>query len=427
VTRAASRAKRRGVNPAAAPARRNRKTERVQKVLARAGVGSRRQAEALIAAGRIRVGGRRISEQGVQVDPIRDAVSLDGRRVSAEPLEYVLFHKPRQVMCTMRDPLGRKSVVDFLRGVGSRVVPVGRLDYQTSGVLLLTNDGDLSRSLTHPSGGVQKEYVLKVKGRVDEAALTRFRARIEIAGTRTSPAEVRRLRADENNTWLLVRIHEGKNRQVRRLAEYAGYRVMRLTRSSFGDLSVDDLRPGEWRFLSASELRSLRALISAGEREEYRPTVSARDEGPEDAVEDLAPMERSRGERSKPRAAGKSKSPRRTPGVRSGVALREAPEEVDAATGESAPRVSAPRANAPRVTAPRAKAPFGKSPRTKAPFGKPPRKSPPGKPTAPTSPPDGIRSPRGPAARAPSPKGPSPRAPSPRAPSAKSPRGKRRR
>jgi 23S rRNA pseudouridine2605 synthase len=228
--------------------------------LARAGIASRRQAEVLIAAGRVRVGGKRVSAQGVQVDPGRDAVQVDGRRVVAEPLTYVLFHKPRQVMCTMSDPLGRKSVVDYLRGAGARVVPVGRLDYQTSGVLLLTNDGQLARQLAHPSGGVLKEYVLKVKGRVDEAALQRFRDRIEIRGRTTSPASVRRLRADENNTWLLVNIHEGKNRQVRRLAEHAGYRVMRLTRTAFGGLTFDELRPGEWRYLSAAELRTLRGL-----------------------------------------------------------------------------------------------------------------------------------------------------------------------
>jgi 23S rRNA pseudouridine2605 synthase len=382
VTRAASRAKRRGVSPAAAPARRNRKTERVQKVLARAGVGSRRQAEALIAAGRIRVGGRRISEQGVQVDPIRDAVSLDGRRVSAEPLEYVLFHKPREVMCTMQDPLGRKSVVDFLRGVGSRVVPVGRLDYQTSGVLLLTNDGDLSRALTHPSGGVQKEYVLKVKGRVDEPALARFRARIEIAGTRTAPAEVRRLRADENNTWLLVRIHEGKNRQVRRLAEYAGYRVMRLTRSSFGDLSVDDLRPGEWRFLSAAELRSLRALASAAGREEQR---SAAFEGEATGEDAPAMDERPRGGRFKPRAAAASERSRRPPARSGGAPRRAGPKAAPAPEGRAAPRAKAPFGKPPRGKSPQAKSPHARAPQAKAPQT-PPAKPSPAKPSAPKSP-----------------------------------------
>ncbi|MEO8178843.1 MAG: pseudouridine synthase [Deltaproteobacteria bacterium] len=232
--------------------------QRVQKVLARAGLASRRQAEALIAEGRVRIDGKRVDKQGVVVDPRRAAVSVDGRRITAEPLTYLLFHKPREVMCTMSDPLGRSSVVDYLRGVQSRVVPVGRLDYQTSGVLLLTNDGDFARELLHPRHGVQKEYVLKLKGGVDAAGLARLRERIDIAGKQTKPARVERLRADDNNTWLVVTLQEGKNRQVRRLAEYAGYRVMRLTRTRFAGLTTEGLRPGQWRELSKSEVRSVR-------------------------------------------------------------------------------------------------------------------------------------------------------------------------
>jgi 23S rRNA pseudouridine2605 synthase len=236
--------------------------QRVQKVLARAGIASRRQAEVLIAEGRVRVDGKRVNTQGVVVDPRRAAVSLDGRRISAEPLMYLLLHKPREVMCTMSDPLGRRSVVDYLRGVKFRVVPVGRLDYQTSGVLLLTNDGDFARELLHPSHGVQKEYVLKLKGSVDGAGIQRLRERIDIAGKQTKPARVERLRADDNNTWLVVTLQEGKNRQVRRLAEYAGYRVMRLTRTRFAGLTAEGLRPGQWRELSASEVRSVRGQAS---------------------------------------------------------------------------------------------------------------------------------------------------------------------
>jgi len=232
--------------------------QRVQKVLARAGLASRREAEALIAEGRVRVDGKRLNKQGILVDPRHDSISVDGRRVAPERLTYLLFHKPREVMCTMRDPLGRRSVVDYLRGVESRVVPVGRLDYQTSGVLLLTNDGDFARELLHPSRGVLKEYVLKLKGAVDAAGLDRLRHRIDIGGKQTKPARVDRMRADDNNTWLLVTLQEGKNRQVRRLAEYAGYRVMRLTRTRFAGLTTEGLRPGEWRQLSAAELRAVR-------------------------------------------------------------------------------------------------------------------------------------------------------------------------
>jgi 23S rRNA pseudouridine2605 synthase len=230
----------------------------VQKVLARAGLASRREAETLIAEGRVRIGGKRVDRQGVLVDPRQETILVDGRRVEAERLAYLVFHKPREVMCTMSDPLGRRSVVDYLRGVGAHVVPVGRLDYQTSGVLLLTNDGDFARELLHPSRGVQKEYVLKLKGSVDAAGLQRLRQRIDISGKQTKPARVERLRADDNNTWLLVTLQEGKNRQVRRLAEHAGYRVMRLTRTRFAGLTTEGLRPGEWRPLSATELRQVR-------------------------------------------------------------------------------------------------------------------------------------------------------------------------
>jgi 23S rRNA pseudouridine2605 synthase len=231
--------------------------QRVQKVLAGAGVASRRHAEQLVREGRVRVGGKVIETQGVLVDPLEDEIEVDGRRIVAEPLTYVLFHKPLHVMCTMSDPGGRPSVADYMQGIGARVVPVGRLDYLTSGVLLLTNDGDFARALLHPSRGVQKEYVLEVEGHVDAAGLDRFRESIDIDGRQTRPARVSRLRTDAEKTALSITLHEGKNRQIRRLAEHAGYRVLRLTRSRFAGLSAADLSPGQWRYLTPSELRSL--------------------------------------------------------------------------------------------------------------------------------------------------------------------------
>jgi 23S rRNA pseudouridine2605 synthase len=230
-------------------------------VLARAGIASRRHAEDLIREGRVRVGGEVVTRQGVQVDPLRDVIEVDGRRVAAEPLAYVLFHKPRGVVSTMNDPAGRPAVADFMNGVGSRVVPVGRLDFHTSGVMLLTNDGELSRDLLHPSSSVTKEYVLKVKGEVDDAGLARLRRSIEVEGKKTRPARVERARSDGDNTWLEVVLHEGKNRQVRRLAEHAGYRVMRLTRRRFAGLTVQGLGAGEWRHLTPAELDALRTAI----------------------------------------------------------------------------------------------------------------------------------------------------------------------
>ena len=233
--------------------------QRLQKVLARAGVASRRHAEELIVAGRVSVGGKVVRVLGARVDPARDLIEVDGRAIAAEPLTYVLFHKPRGVVSTMRDPAGRSAVADYVREVGARVVPVGRLDYQTSGVLILTNDGALARRLLHPSQGVLKEYLLKVHGLVDDAGLQRFRESIDIDGRRTRPAAVEVTRTEGDKTWLKVVLHEGKNRQVRRLAEHAGYRVMRLSRSRFAGLGLDDLAPGAWRHLTPSELASLGA------------------------------------------------------------------------------------------------------------------------------------------------------------------------
>jgi len=231
--------------------------QRLQKVLARAGVASRRHAEELILAGRVSVGGKVVTVLGVRVDPARDTIEVDGRRVAAEPLMYVLFHKPRGVVSTMQDPAGRSAVADYVRDVGARVVPVGRLDYQTSGALFLTNDGALARRLLHPSQGVLKEYILKVHGRVDDGGLGRFRESIDIDGRRTRPATVEVTRTEGDKTWLTIVLHEGKNRQVRRLAEHAGYGVMRLSRSRFAGLGVEDLAPGAWRHLTRPELEAL--------------------------------------------------------------------------------------------------------------------------------------------------------------------------
>lgn len=231
--------------------------QRLQKVLARAGIASRRHAEELIVAGRVSVGGKVVRVLGARVDPARESIEVDGRAIAAEPLTYVLFHKPRGVVSTMRDPAGRSAVADYVRDVGARVVPVGRLDYQTSGVLILTNDGALARRLLHPSQGVLKEYLLKVHGLVDEAGLQRFRQSIDIDGRPTRPAAVEITRTEGDKTWLSIVLHEGKNRQVRRLAEHAGYRVMRLSRSSFAGLVLDGLAPGAWRHLTSAELAAL--------------------------------------------------------------------------------------------------------------------------------------------------------------------------
>ncbi len=240
--------------------------ERLQKILARAGVASRRKAEQYILAGRVSVDGRRVTELGLSVDPRRSKVELDGKRLVAERLVYILLHKPRGVMTTVHDPEGRETVLQYVRGVGVRVVPVGRLDFHTSGALLLTNDGDFASGLMHPSRQVSKVYVTKVAGAVDDEQLERWRQRIVIEGRETQPAEVRRLRFEGDKTWLEVTLKEGRNRQVRRLGEVTGFPVMRLARTAYAGIDCEGLRPGQWRHLSVTELTELKKKFGVPQR-----------------------------------------------------------------------------------------------------------------------------------------------------------------
>jgi 23S rRNA pseudouridine2605 synthase len=263
--------------------------ERLQKVLARAGIASRRAAEALIVAGRVRVNGRVESELGVRVTR-KDRVELDGKRLVAEPLVYVVLHKPRGVVCTLKDPEGRPTVGEHLRGVSARVVPVGRLDFHTSGALICTNDGELLERLAHPRHHAPKEYVAKVRGIVDEKGLARLADQIVIDGRPTRPAEVRLLRVEGDKTWLTVRLREGKNRQVRRLGEHAGLPVMRLARVSHAGITVEDLRPGEWRHLTLDELKSMQREFGVPKR--VRPPDIERSPPPQ--LERFGPMRRER-------------------------------------------------------------------------------------------------------------------------------------
>ena len=240
--------------------------ERLQKVLARAGIASRRAAEELITHGRVKVDGRVIDQLGVRIDPRKAKVEVDGKRLMAEPLVYIVLHKPRGVMCTLSDPEGRPTVAELLKPVGVRVVPVGRLDFHTSGALLCTNDGDFANALAHPRNKAKKVYVAKVQGLVLDHQLDDWRKSIEIDGRATAPAEVRRLRYEGDKTWLELTLREGRNRQVRRLGEATGSLVMRLARISHAGVTAEDLRPGQWRHLSLDELVVLKRDFGVPQR-----------------------------------------------------------------------------------------------------------------------------------------------------------------
>jgi pseudouridine synthase len=233
---------------------------RLNAYLARAGVASRRGADALIAAGRVLVDGAP-GELGTFVAE-GAVVEVDGRRIGPQPLAYVLLHKPVGVVTTARDPQARRTVVDLVRHE-ARVVPVGRLDADTTGALLLTNDGQLAHRLAHPRYGVEKVYVVEVEGDPDDGALRRLAEGVELDDGPTAPAAARRLAPGR----LELDLHEGRKHQVKRMCAAVGHPVRQLHRSRYAGLTLEGLRPGEWRELSAEEVsRLVAAVSSAGER-----------------------------------------------------------------------------------------------------------------------------------------------------------------
>jgi 23S rRNA pseudouridine2605 synthase len=232
---------------------------RVNAFLARAGVASRRGADQLVRAGRVRVNG--LTAQLNTFVREGDRVEVDGRPVALQPLAYVLLHKPAGVVTTARDPQGRPTVVDLV-GAGARVVPVGRLDVETTGALLLTNDGPLAHRLAHPRYGVEKTYVAEVEGAPGERALRTLAEGVELEDGRTAPARIRRLGPSR----LELVLHEGRNRQVRRMCEAVGHPVRRLHRSRYAGIGLDGLAPGEWRPLRSAEVESLRRAAARPRR-----------------------------------------------------------------------------------------------------------------------------------------------------------------
>ena len=228
--------------------------ERLQKILSAAGVASRRAAEAMIQEGRVRVNGRVVKELGTRADPKRDRIELDGERLTAEKHVYIVIHKPRGVVATLKDPEGRPSVGDMLATLGVRAFPIGRLDFATSGVLLATNDGDFSNALLHPRGGVPKRYVVKLSGKMSDDHLERWRKGVKLEDGVTLPADVELLRYEGDKTWIELSIREGRNQQIRRMGEATRFPVMRLARVSFAGVTSEGLPPGRWRYLTRQEL-----------------------------------------------------------------------------------------------------------------------------------------------------------------------------
>ena len=230
---------------------------RLQKYLASCGVASRRRAEEMIAQGLVTVNGVTVQEMGIQVEE-SDEVAVEGRVVKPEgDKRYILYYKPVGEVTTVSDPEGRPTVLDHFRDYPVRLYPVGRLDFDSEGLLILTNDGEMTQRLTHPSHEVEKRYIARVSNELGANELHQLRSGVFLDGQKTAPAKVSVLRKDSFSTDILISVHEGRNRQIRRMVEAVGHEVVRLKRVQYGSLALGNLERGQWRELTPQEVEAL--------------------------------------------------------------------------------------------------------------------------------------------------------------------------
>jgi 23S rRNA pseudouridine2605 synthase len=252
--------------------------ERLQKILSQAGIASRRESEKIITDGRVAVNGAVVTELGTKADPDNDLITVDGKPLTIEEERiYILLYKPVGYMTTMKDPEGRPIVTDLLKGIKERVYPIGRLDYNTEGLLLLTNDGTLANMLMHPSHEVDKGYLVRVSGHVSQEQIRSLTEGVQLEDGMTAPAKVVPVSESENNSWISITIHEGRYRQVRRMCEAVGLSVVRLKRSRYDFLEIGEMKPGEYRMLRPDEVTRLsRKTVSSPGRAPQKTGVVAR-------------------------------------------------------------------------------------------------------------------------------------------------------
>jgi pseudouridine synthase len=236
--------------------------QRLQKLIAATGIASRRHAEELISSGKVSVNGRIVTELGTKADPDLDHIKVNGKLINPQlnKLEkiYILLNKPRGYLSSLADPEGRPLVTELLPQSVGKVHPVGRLDFNTEGLLILTNDGQLTNYVTAARNQVDKVYEVKVKGVPTDSAVARLRRGVTLEdGTRTAPAKIKLLHQTETNAWFEVLLHQGRNQQVRRMFDFIGHSVLKLRRVRIGSLSDENLKPGHWRFLSTGEVKRL--------------------------------------------------------------------------------------------------------------------------------------------------------------------------
>ena len=237
--------------------------ERLQKILSGAGVASRRAAEQLIVEGHITVNGKIVRELGTKVDPASAVIRVDGKKISLNVEKiYIMLNKPRRTLSAVSDDRGRQTVIDLIDDVDKKIFPIGRLDYNTEGLLLLTNDGALTHGLLHPRFEINKTYRALIKGRVDEERLDRLRVGIKLEDGMTAPALVNVLSVEDDQSLVEITIHEGRNRQVRRMFSAIGYLIKKLRRVKFGGLNLEGLKLGAHRRLKRAEVEKLYRLVN---------------------------------------------------------------------------------------------------------------------------------------------------------------------
>ena len=241
--------------------------ERLQKILSQAGVTSRRQAEKLIVEGRVSVNGTAVTELGSKADLEHDHIKVDGRLIHAPKHQiYIVLHKPNNTVTTVKDPEHRATVMDLLRGVKERVYPVGRLDYHSEGLLLLTNDGDLANAITSASTHLPKTYVVKANGALSPDQEQKFRDGVPLSGRRTMPAGLKLIH-NAANPWYEVRLYEGRNNQIRLMFKHFGRLVEKLRRVRIGPIELGPLKPGQFRYLTVEELAKLKRAVNTASKE----------------------------------------------------------------------------------------------------------------------------------------------------------------
>jgi len=234
---------------------------RLQKYLAEAGIASRRKAESFILKGMVYVNGSVIRELGFKIDDEKDVVEFDGKRVlKGDEFIYIVFNKPECCVTTVKDQFGRKTVLDYFKNIEKRIYPVGRLDYDTSGLLIMTNDGKLTYELTHPKHNVDKTYIAEVDRVPSKSDIIRLEKGIFIDGYKTSPAQVKIIKKFKSGAVLKIVIHEGRNRQVRKMCNAVGCKVLRLKRTAIGNISIGNIKKGEYRYLNKEEVHYLKNL-----------------------------------------------------------------------------------------------------------------------------------------------------------------------